>query len=176
MAASGGGPFLEVGPTGAADQPTSAVHPLMATESAGVRADDALLAVGSVFPHWHCRCVSLRSRSWRFIDVAGRHRLPSMNELCWDGFANVRDLGGLPTRLSASGRTAQGRVAHGPRRERLTTTGSADARRWGLRVAIKRGPPNRMLVAHETSSTNVRPIGGSTLPDTTSRATAHTVR
>ena len=59
-----------------------------------------------------------------------------MNELCWDGFANVRDLGGLPTRLSASGRTAQWRVARGPRRERLTSTGWADAREWGLRTIV----------------------------------------
>ena len=59
-----------------------------------------------------------------------------MNELCWDGFANVRDLGGLPTRLSASGRTAQWRVARGPRRERLTNTGWADAREWGLRTIV----------------------------------------
>jgi hypothetical protein len=59
-----------------------------------------------------------------------------MNELQWDGFVNVRDLGGLPTRLSPTGRTAQGRVARGPRRELLTTTGWADARRWGLRTVV----------------------------------------
>ena len=59
-----------------------------------------------------------------------------MNELCWDGLVNVRDLGGLPTPLSPCGRTAQGRVARGPRRERLTATGWADARRWGLRTIV----------------------------------------
>ena len=59
-----------------------------------------------------------------------------MSELCWDGFVNIRDLGGLPTRLSPSGRTTRGRVARGPRRERLTTTGWADARRWGLHTIV----------------------------------------
>jgi len=59
-----------------------------------------------------------------------------MSELCWDGLVNVRDLGGLPTRLSSSGRTAQGRVARGPRREGLTTAGWAGARRWGLRTVV----------------------------------------
>jgi len=59
-----------------------------------------------------------------------------MTELRWDGFVNVRDLGGLPTRLSPSGETMQGRVARGPRRERLTTAGWAGAREWGLRTVV----------------------------------------
>lgn len=53
--------------------------------------------------------------------------------LDWDGYPNCRDLGGLPT---PSGPTRTGRIARGPRRELLTTTGWAQARRWGLRTVV----------------------------------------
>ena len=49
---------------------------------------------------------------------------------------NARDLGGLPTALSSSGVTAAGRIARGPRRERLTETGWKDARAWGLASVV----------------------------------------
>jgi protein-tyrosine phosphatase len=55
-----------------------------------------------------------------------------MGELEWDGYLNARDLGGLRTPLSATGVTLFGRVARGPRRELLTTTGWQNARQWGL--------------------------------------------
>jgi protein-tyrosine phosphatase len=58
-----------------------------------------------------------------------------MRTLEWDGYANARDLGGLPS-AAASGATVHGRVARGPRRERLTATGWAEARRWGLRTVV----------------------------------------
>ena len=59
-----------------------------------------------------------------------------MKESWGDGFVNVRDLGGLPTRLSPSGRTTQGRAARGPRRAQRASTGWADAREWGSRTVV----------------------------------------
>ena len=59
-----------------------------------------------------------------------------MRALSWDGYRNVRDLGGLPTPLSPSGTTLRGRVARGPRREWLTAAGRADALRWGVRTVV----------------------------------------
>lgn len=59
-----------------------------------------------------------------------------MRELDWDGYRNVRDLGGLPTPLSPTGATLAGRVARGPRRELLTDRGWRDARAWGLRSVV----------------------------------------
>lgn len=59
-----------------------------------------------------------------------------MRELRWDGYFNVRDLGGLATPLSASGWTLFGRVARGPRRELLTEDGWRDAGRWGLAAIV----------------------------------------
>jgi protein-tyrosine phosphatase len=56
-----------------------------------------------------------------------------MRALDWDGYPNCRDLGGLPT---SSGMTRPGRVARGPRRELLTTTGWTQARSWGLHTVI----------------------------------------
>lgn len=59
-----------------------------------------------------------------------------MRELRWDGCRNVRDLGGLDTPLSVTGRTMPGRIARGPRRERLTEQGWHDARGWGLATVV----------------------------------------
>jgi protein-tyrosine phosphatase len=59
-----------------------------------------------------------------------------MRELPWDGYVNARDLGGLPTSLSTTGYTISGRIARGPRRERLTAAGWADANAWGLSSII----------------------------------------
>jgi len=59
-----------------------------------------------------------------------------MRTLAWDGYINARDLGGLPTPLSATGETAYGRIARGPRRERLTAKGWLDARAWGLKSVV----------------------------------------
>lgn len=56
--------------------------------------------------------------------------------LAWDGYLNLRDLGGLPTPMSESGATSFGRVARGPRRESMTEHGWAQARSWGLRTVI----------------------------------------
>ncbi|MBO0922089.1 tyrosine-protein phosphatase [Cellulomonas sp. zg-ZUI222] len=56
--------------------------------------------------------------------------------LAWDGYRNARDLGGLPTPLSATGVTRFGRVARGPRREWLTPAGRQDAVRWGVRTVV----------------------------------------
>ncbi|MEV8254233.1 tyrosine-protein phosphatase [Rhodoglobus sp. NPDC076762] len=55
-----------------------------------------------------------------------------MTALEWDGYLNARDLGGSPTALSSTGATRFGRVARGPRRERLTESGWDHARGWGL--------------------------------------------
>ena len=67
-----------------------------------------------------------------------------MRALAWDGYRNVRDLGGLPTPLSPSGTTRPGRVARGPRRELLTATGRQEAVAWGLRTVIDlRNPDER---------------------------------
>ncbi|GAA2054933.1 hypothetical protein GCM10009820_14450 [Leifsonia soli] len=62
--------------------------------------------------------------------------LVEMRNLDWDGLPNVRDLGGLPTRLSDTGTTVMGRVARGPRRELLTSAGWLAASRWGLRSVV----------------------------------------
>ncbi|MBF4583203.1 tyrosine-protein phosphatase [Curtobacterium sp. VKM Ac-2865] len=59
-----------------------------------------------------------------------------MRDLVWDGYLNARDLGGLPTPLSATGATRFGRVARGPRRELLTEAGWRDARGWGLAAVV----------------------------------------
>ncbi|MFC4243799.1 tyrosine-protein phosphatase [Gryllotalpicola reticulitermitis] len=59
-----------------------------------------------------------------------------MRNLDWDGLRNVRDLGGLATRLSPTGTTIMGRVARGPRRELLTSAGWIAAARWGLRSIV----------------------------------------
>lgn len=56
-----------------------------------------------------------------------------MRTLSWDGYRNCRDLGHLPT---PTGRTQPGRVARGPRRELLTSTGWTQARAWGLNTVI----------------------------------------
>jgi hypothetical protein len=59
-----------------------------------------------------------------------------MRDLDWDGCRNIRDLGGLPTPLSPTGVTIEGRVARGPRRELLTDAGWTAARGWGLRSVV----------------------------------------
>ncbi|MFC8191004.1 tyrosine-protein phosphatase [Cellulomonas sp. NPDC057328] len=59
-----------------------------------------------------------------------------MRVLAWDGYRDVRDLGGLPTPLSSTGTTQLGRVARGPRREWLTGTGREEAFRWGVRTVV----------------------------------------
>ncbi|MGL3807939.1 tyrosine-protein phosphatase [Paeniglutamicibacter sp. R2-26] len=59
-----------------------------------------------------------------------------MTELAWGGYFNARDLGGLPTALSPHGATVPGRIARGPRRERLSAGGWADARAWGLSSVV----------------------------------------
>jgi len=59
-----------------------------------------------------------------------------MRNLNWDGLRNTRDLGGLPTPLSSTGRTILGRVARGPRRELITTAGWDAAMRWGLKSVV----------------------------------------
>lgn len=59
-----------------------------------------------------------------------------MRNLDWDGARNVRDLGGLPTPLGATGATIRGRIARGPRRELLTAAGWTDAMTWGLRSVV----------------------------------------
>jgi len=58
--------------------------------------------------------------------------LTRVRHLAWDGYPNARDLGGLPTPLSATGETLFGRVARGPRRELLSDAGWSAARAWGL--------------------------------------------
>jgi protein-tyrosine phosphatase len=60
----------------------------------------------------------------------------AMDNLVWDGYLNARDLGGLPTPLSSTGLTVTGRIARGPRRERLTVAGWVDARTWGLAAVV----------------------------------------
>lgn len=57
-------------------------------------------------------------------------------DLNWDGYINARDLGGLPTPFAVGGVTVPGRIARGPRRERLTLTGWEAARSWGLSSVI----------------------------------------
>ncbi|PQZ92855.1 protein tyrosine phosphatase [Arthrobacter sp. MYb227] len=57
-------------------------------------------------------------------------------DLTWDGYINARDLGGLPTPYATGGVTVPGRIARGPRRERLTIAGWDAARDWGLSSVI----------------------------------------
>ena len=59
-----------------------------------------------------------------------------MRQLAWDGYRNARDLGGLPTSLSATGETLFGRVARGPRREMLTDAGWSAAHEWGISAVV----------------------------------------
>lgn len=59
-----------------------------------------------------------------------------MRNLAWDGYLNARDLGGLPTPLSATGTTIFGKVGRGPRRELLTDAGWREARNWGLAAIV----------------------------------------
>jgi protein-tyrosine phosphatase len=59
-----------------------------------------------------------------------------MRNLNWDGLRNLRDLGGLPTPLSSTGKTIMGRIARAPRRELLTDRGWDAASRWGLRSVV----------------------------------------
>ena len=59
-----------------------------------------------------------------------------MTELAWDGYFNARDLGGMPSTLAPDGVTVPGRIARGPRRERLTAEGWDDARAWGLNSVV----------------------------------------
>lgn len=59
-----------------------------------------------------------------------------MRDLHWEGYFNVRDLGGMPTTLSPTGSTVFGRVARGPRRELLTNDGWDQARQWGLSTVV----------------------------------------
>ena len=59
-----------------------------------------------------------------------------MRDLDWDGLRNLRDLGGLPTALSPTGRTIMGRIARGPRRELLTAAGWNAATLWGLKSIV----------------------------------------
>jgi len=75
-----------------------------------------------------------------------------MNDLEWDGYINARDLGGLPTPLSSSGVTASGRIARGPRRERLTAAGWDAARAWGLASIVD------LRCAYETGTGDGDPV------------------
>ena len=75
-----------------------------------------------------------------------------MRDLVWDGYRNARDLGGLPTSLSATGATRFGRVARGPRRELLTETGWRDARGWGLAAVVD------LRCAHEVGVRDGDPV------------------
>ncbi len=80
----------------------------------------------------------------------------------WDGYLNARDLGGLPTPLSATGTTIFGRVARGPRRELLTEEGWREAHSWGLaaivdlrcayEIGVRAGDPNVATDATATIS------------------------
>lgn len=69
-----------------------------------------------------------------------------MRNLDWDGYPNARDLGGLPTRDSPTGATILGRVARGPRRERLTEAGWSHARDWGLATVVDLRCPDEVGV------------------------------
>ncbi|WP_430592782.1 tyrosine-protein phosphatase [Humidisolicoccus flavus] len=77
-----------------------------------------------------------------------------MRELHWDGYPNNCDLGGLPTEMSSTGMTRFGRLARGPRRERLTTSGWAAAREWGVRSIVD------LRTAAEVGSRNGDPTVG----------------
>ncbi|MEG3615605.1 tyrosine-protein phosphatase [Isoptericola haloaureus] len=78
-----------------------------------------------------------------------------MRELDWTGCPNVRDLGGLPTSLSATGATLTGRIARGPRRELLTESGWSAARDWGLTTVVDLRCPDE--VGPRTGDPVVRP-------------------
>lgn len=56
-----------------------------------------------------------------------------MRDLTWGRVPNLRDLGGLDGRF---GTTQFGRVARGPRRERLDEIGWRRARTWGVRTVV----------------------------------------
>jgi hypothetical protein len=75
-----------------------------------------------------------------------------VRDLVWDGYLNARDLGGLPTPLSATGATRFGRVARGPRRELLTETGWRDAHGWGLAAVVD------LRCAHEVGLRDGDPV------------------
>jgi len=72
--------------------------------------------------------VSMSASGWNYAE--------EMTGLVWDGYVNARDLGGFPTALSSTGVTVSGRIARGPRRERLTAAGWDDARAWGLASVV----------------------------------------
>lgn len=74
-----------------------------------------------------------------------------MIELAWGGYPNARDLGGLPTALAGGGATIPGRLARGPRRERLDATGWNAARHWGLASIVD------LRCAYETGSQTTDP-------------------
>ncbi|WP_353808141.1 tyrosine-protein phosphatase [Agromyces sp. SYSU T00194] len=84
-----------------------------------------------------------------------------MRALEWDGYPNCRDLGGLPLASFPGTTTVVGRVARGPRRERLTTAGWAQAHGWGVRSIID---------LRSSSETGVRP--GDPVVDDAARTTA----
>ena len=96
-----------------------------------------------------------------------------MRALTWDGYRNVRDLGGLPTPLSSSGTTAFGRVARGPRRELLTATGRDEAVSWGLRTIVDlRNPDERGPRAGDPDAAGV-PWTGVTVVDAPTEDPTH---
>ncbi|MVA74747.1 protein-tyrosine-phosphatase [Auraticoccus sp. F435] len=82
----------------------------------------------------------------------------------WDGYPNVRDLGGLPTPHARNGWTTFGRVFRGPRPELLTQEGWAALQRAGVRTLVDlrnadergrrsddpvlEGPPSSLTVLH----------------------------
>lgn len=65
-------------------------------------------------------------------DDTSRYRRP-VRELHWGSVPNIRDLGGLP---GFRGPTRFGRIARGPRRELLDSSGWQAARDWGLRTVV----------------------------------------
>lgn len=65
-------------------------------------------------------------------------------ELHWECGRNLRDLGGLPTRLAATGETTFNRVARGARRELLTQAGWEAAERWGLKSVVDLRTPGEV--------------------------------
>lgn len=56
--------------------------------------------------------------------------------LQWNGYPNAKDFGSLPTKFNRSGSTVLGRIARGPRRERMSATGWDEADAWGLRSIV----------------------------------------
>lgn len=75
-----------------------------------------------------------------------------MTELAWGGYTNARDLGGLPTSLAGGGATIPGRLARGPRRERLDTAGWNAARHWGPSTIVD------LRCAYETGAQTTDPV------------------